>query len=129
LTSLKWPYIPEEPAYPDPLKRDDPKQLQLHQYEAIATSSTIRRVLEDNPQIQNIVRSIDKLRGREREDALERALGVTRPGQDVFLAGRGVLNTNEQSDEDIQALRQLAEAVEIAVRGNQHNGLGLDWGD
>jgi len=129
LTSLKWPYIPEEPAYPDPLKRDDPKQLQLHQYEAIATSSTIRRVLEDNPQIQNIVRSIDKLRGREREDALERALGVTRPGQDVFLPGRGVLNTNEQSDEDIQALRQLAEAVEIAVRGNQHNGLGLDWGD
>lgn len=129
MTSLKWPYIPEEPAYPDPLKRDDPKQLQLHQYEAIATSSTIRRVLEDNPQIQNIVRSIDKLRGREREDALERALGVTRPGQDVFLAGRGVLNTNEQSDEDIQALRQLAEAVEIAVRGNQHNGLGLDWGD
>lgn len=129
MTSLKWPYIPEEPAYPDPLKRDDPKQLQLHQYEAIATSSTIRRVLEDNPQIQDIVRSIDKLRGREREDALERALGVTRPGQDVFLAGRGVLNTNEQSDEDIQALRQLAEAVEIAVRGSQHNGLGLDWGD
>src|SRR6266550_9202479 len=23
LTSLKWPYAPEEAAYPDPLKRDD----------------------------------------------------------------------------------------------------------
>jgi hypothetical protein len=37
LTALKWPYIPEESAYPDPLKRDDPKTLQLHQYEAIGT--------------------------------------------------------------------------------------------
>ena len=35
LTSLNWPYIPEESAYPDPLKRNDPKPLQLHQYEAI----------------------------------------------------------------------------------------------
>lgn len=38
LTALKWPYIPEESAYPDPLKRDDPKALQLHQYEAIGLS-------------------------------------------------------------------------------------------
>jgi hypothetical protein len=37
LTALKWPYIPDESAYPDPLKRDDPKTLQLHQYEAICT--------------------------------------------------------------------------------------------
>jgi hypothetical protein len=35
LTSLKWPYVPEESAYPDPLKRDDPKPLQLRHYEAI----------------------------------------------------------------------------------------------
>ena len=35
LASLKWPYVPEESAYPDPLKRDDPKPLQLPQYEAI----------------------------------------------------------------------------------------------
>lgn len=37
LTSLKWPYVPEESAYPDPLKRDDPKPLQLTQYEAIGS--------------------------------------------------------------------------------------------
>jgi hypothetical protein len=37
LTSLKWPYVPEESAYPDPLKRDDPKPLQLAQYEAIGS--------------------------------------------------------------------------------------------
>jgi hypothetical protein len=35
LTSLKWPYLPEESAYPDPLKRDDPKALRTAQYEAI----------------------------------------------------------------------------------------------
>lgn len=37
LTSLKWPYVPEESAFPDPLKRDDPKPLQLPQYEAIGS--------------------------------------------------------------------------------------------
>ncbi len=37
LTSLKWPYFPEESAYPDPLKRDDPKPLQTVQYEAIGS--------------------------------------------------------------------------------------------
>ncbi|KAK7471012.1 hypothetical protein VKT23_002427 [Stygiomarasmius scandens] len=35
LTSLKWPYVPEESAYPDPLERDDPKPLQPRHYEAI----------------------------------------------------------------------------------------------
>lgn len=37
LTSLKWPYLPEESAYPDPLKRNDPKPLQTAQYEAIGS--------------------------------------------------------------------------------------------
>ena len=35
LTSLKWPYVPEDSAFPDPLKRDDPKPLQLRHYEAM----------------------------------------------------------------------------------------------
>ena len=39
LTSLKWPYVPDESAFPDPLKKNDPKTLQLSQYEAIGTSS------------------------------------------------------------------------------------------
>lgn len=39
LTELNWPYVPEESAYPDPLKRDDPKTLQTHQYEAIGSTS------------------------------------------------------------------------------------------
>ncbi len=40
LASLKWPYVPEESAYPDPLKRDDPKPLQVPQYEAIGALKT-----------------------------------------------------------------------------------------
>lgn len=42
LTSLKWPYVPDSSSYPDPLTRDDPKLLQLHQYEAIGTSPRLR---------------------------------------------------------------------------------------
>lgn len=39
LASLRWPYVPDESAYPDPLKRDDPKPLQLPQYEAIGRNN------------------------------------------------------------------------------------------
>ncbi|KZT71685.1 hypothetical protein DAEQUDRAFT_665388 [Daedalea quercina L-15889] len=119
LTSLKWPYVPEESAYPDPLKRDDPKPLQLHQYEAIATSSTIRRTLAAHPQLPALLRQIDALRGPAREAALEHALGVS--VDEGARAGR--------SEEDQKALRELAEAVEAAVRGGQEGMLGLDWGD
>lgn len=38
LVSLKWPYVPEESAFPDPLQRDDPKPLQTRQYESIGIS-------------------------------------------------------------------------------------------
>ncbi|OBZ70755.1 hypothetical protein A0H81_09283 [Grifola frondosa] len=55
LASLKWPYIPEESAYPDPLKRDDPKPLQLHQYEVMASSTAIRRTLASHPQLPELL--------------------------------------------------------------------------
>lgn len=32
-------------------------------------------------------------------------------------------------EDDVKALRQLAEAVESAVRGGKEGTLGLDWGD
>ncbi|KAI8993958.1 hypothetical protein BD414DRAFT_268475 [Trametes punicea] len=121
LASLKWPYVPEESAFPDPLKRDDPKPLQLHQYEAIATSPAIRRVLATNPRLREILRDIDRLRGEERELALHEALGVGESRGKIFL-GR-------ESEEDQNALRELAEAVEAAVRGGKQDVLGLDWGD
>ena len=47
LTSLKWPYVPEESAYPDPLKRDDPKVVQLSQYEAIGNSPLFVQIVTD----------------------------------------------------------------------------------
>ncbi|KAF5385853.1 hypothetical protein D9615_002680 [Tricholomella constricta] len=120
LTSLKWPYIPDESAYPDPLKRDDPKTIQLHQYEAIATSPAIRKTLAAHPNLKKLLTSIDSLRGSDRERALQYALGVAAP--DIKdLAGPAELS------DDTLALRELAEAIEVVVRGGQEGGLGLDW--
>ncbi|KAF9227092.1 hypothetical protein BS17DRAFT_861059 [Gyrodon lividus] len=123
LTSLNWPYVPEESAYPDPLKRDDPKPLQLPQYEAIATSPAIRNALKSNPRLIELLTNIDKLRGVEREEALQRALGV-----DGRQLKNDVLRPRDL-DEDTRALRTLAEAVEAAVRGGKEGALGLDWDD
>ncbi|KAJ7049921.1 hypothetical protein C8F01DRAFT_721274, partial [Mycena amicta] len=123
LTSLKWPYVPDQSSYPDPLKRDDPKHLQTHQYEAIATSSAIRQVLAAHPSLPGLLTQIDQLRGHEREDALQRALGVGAAGISVSNANRGGGGLGD----DVLALRALAEAVEGAVRGGQDGVLGLDW--
>ncbi|PFH46189.1 hypothetical protein AMATHDRAFT_156059 [Amanita thiersii Skay4041] len=122
LTSLKWPYAPEESAYPDPLKRDDPKALQLPQYEAIATSPSIRAFLASHPNLPALLTSIDKLKGVERERALSKALGVTASDMS-FQAQPSVLS------EDVLALREFAEVVEAAVRGDNTSALGLNWGD
>ncbi|EIN11241.1 hypothetical protein PUNSTDRAFT_63454 [Punctularia strigosozonata HHB-11173 SS5] len=124
LTSLKWPYVPEETAFPDPLKRDDPKPLTLPQYEAIATSPAVRKALAAHPRLNQLLTSIDALRGRDREAELERALGVSPAGED------GRHNpTIAYEDGDTIALRELAEAIEAAVRGDKRDTLGLDWGD
>jgi len=125
LTSLRWPYVPEESAYPDPLKRDDPKPLQLSEYEAIATSSAIRQVLGSHPSLCGLLTSIDTLRGPDREDALQRALGVNVEQ----LRDPSGTKVSPEFDEDVIALRKLAEAVETAVRGGKEGVLGLDWGE
>lgn len=138
LTTLKWPYVPDTSAYPDPLTRDDPKPLQLHQYEAlgrygdnldcknadrgalVATSETIRTITRSNPRLRDVLRSINALRGAEREEALQRALGV-----DSRLLKND--DTGKLLDEDTKVFREFAEAVEVAVRGGKEDVLGLDW--
>ncbi|KAJ8072587.1 hypothetical protein PM082_016146 [Marasmius tenuissimus] len=122
LSSLRWPYVPEEPAYPDPLTRDDPKPLQIRHYEAIATSEAVRKILEENPNLPGLLRSIDGLKGADRESALQQALGVQVPSI-------GDNTTKKEVDEDVLALRAFAEAIETAVRGERAGALGLDWGD
>ncbi|KXN90869.1 hypothetical protein AN958_03523 [Leucoagaricus sp. SymC.cos] len=120
LTSLKWPYVPEESAFPDPLKRDDPKDLQLRQYEAIATSPKIREILSKHENFSVLLTTIDKLRGNAREEALQKALGVTPPDIDDWRKPK-------EFSEDMLALRELAEAVETAIRGGNDTALGLNW--
>ncbi|EJD02681.1 uncharacterized protein FOMMEDRAFT_146559 [Fomitiporia mediterranea MF3/22] len=161
LSSLKWPYIPDTSSYPDPLERDDPKPLSLAQYEAIARSPAIRRTLSAHQSLPTLLQKLDALRGPPRERALERVLGVA-PGQASFSLslpansssmpayptspasmtnrregeGEAGIETNE---DDMRALRELAQAVEAAVRSvPSANGdfqsttstsslLGLDW--
>ncbi|THH07146.1 hypothetical protein EW145_g3588 [Phellinidium pouzarii] len=157
LSSLKWPYVPDTSSYPDPLTRDDPKPLNLTQYQAIASSPAVRRALASHARLPTLLRSIDQLRGPDREAALERVLGVTPAQSSGFSlaglsasaqadlhpatrfardgssggSGRGVGSiVGEEADaEDMRALRSLAEAVEAAVRGTSErdNPLGLDW--
>ena len=65
--------------------------------------------------------SIDQLRGPERERAIQRALGIT--AEDIQAQARG----HAELGEDVIALRELAEAVEAAVREGKEGVLGLDW--
>jgi len=129
LTSLKWPFVPEETAYPDPLKRDDPKPLQTAQHEAIATSPAVRAALEANPKLKEVLRTIDGLEGSAREEALQASLGISR--SDVRWddgsrsSGKGGEIVSE--GEVREAMRGLAEAIEAAVRGSREGILGLDW--
>ena len=89
----------------------------------LATSPAVRKALAAHPRLPELLRSIDRLRGEEREDALQRALGVSETSASA-RAGATV-----QSEEDMKALRELAEAIEAAVRGGKQDTLGLDWGD
>lgn len=85
-----------------------------------ATSPAIRKTLAAHPDLMVMLTSIDSLRGNDRELALQRALGVAVPDIKDLSAPK------ELSD-DVLALRELAEAIEYAVRGGQEGALGLDW--
>ncbi|KAG8968137.1 hypothetical protein FRC03_008490 [Tulasnella sp. 419] len=127
LTSLKWPYIPEAPSYPDPLERDQPKPLRLYQYETIASSPKIRSILNNSAKVRNALQHIDTLEGDSREQMLERILGVADTGQHGLTTISSVIQ-----EEDFKALQQLAEAVEEAVKGGQPGteiDAGLTWAD
>ena len=88
-----------------------------------ATSPTIRTLLA-TPRLRTLLTSIDAFRGPEREEALQRALGV-----DSRLLKNHDTGTRTAAslDEDTRTFRALAEAVEEAVRGNREDVLGLDW--
>jgi len=140
LTTVKWPYVPEPPSYPDPLARNDPKSLSLAQYEAIATSPAIRHSLSENANLRRILRALDSLRGPSREETLQRVLGVSRNAQGIAAAKRNMYipsasSAQEEADEvefigeeEMVALKALAEAIEHAVHAPAEAGsLGLEW--
>lgn len=92
----------------------------------VATSPAIRAALASNPKLPLLLTSLDKLRGEAREEALQRALGVSDSNHRQYHVDNALAGTTE---EEMQSLRRLAEAVEAAVRGDKGDVLGLDWGD
>ncbi|KAJ3996898.1 hypothetical protein F5050DRAFT_1756199 [Lentinula boryana] len=134
LTSLKWPYIAdEEPIYPDPLERNDPKPLRMRHYEAIATSQEVRRALfipsvvpgqpdQPNVTLRTLLLSIDKQSGFEREQAIQHALGAEDRRSNVNYTQGDPITIGPSL-----ALCTLAEAIKVAVEGKADaNGL-IDW--
>jgi hypothetical protein len=88
----------------------------------IATSPAIRKILAEHKNLPGLLTSIDKLRGRDREEALQQALGVTAPEIDDQFR-------RPELREDVLALRELAEGIEASVRKDKETALGLNWGD
>lgn len=87
---------------------------------SLATFPAIRNAFANHPQLPTLLTSIDKLKGSDRENALQRALGVNVEQLKSSLIP-------PESQDDVLALRELAEAVEGAVRSGQNGVLGLDW--
>ena len=90
----------------------------------------MRAALEGHPGLKELLRSIDRLRGPAREEALQATLGVCRAQGDAEDAEQ-IYRLGEMriGEEERRAMRDLAEATEAAVRGSQEAILGLDWGD
>ena len=71
---------------------------------------------------QKSSRTFDKLRGHERDEALQRALGITATEIDDQLRPPNL-------SDSILAMWELAEAIEAAVRGGDQSVLGLNFGE
>lgn len=81
-----------------------------------ATSQEIRHILASGPNLPTLLRKVDKLRGKEREETLEALLEVSLRHPDISVAPG-----------DADALKNLAAAIERCVRGVKPDTLGLDW--
>lgn len=83
----------------------------------------MREALSGHPNLKPLLRSIDSLRGTEREAAIRRALGVS---QEEHQGVSGI-NRLGIGEEDVEAVRQLSSAIEATIRGERPNTLGLDF--
>ena len=94
-----------------------------------ATSPAVRAALTTHPRLKEVLRTIDGLRGTEREEALQLALGLSR--RDVGSGREREIDSEiEESgigEGERHGMRGLAEAIEAAVRASRDGLLGLDW--
>ena len=82
----------------------------------------MRKALSEHPNLKPLLRTIDSLRGTEREAALQHALGVSQEGHQRASG----INRFGIDKEDVEAVRQLSSAIEVAIRGERPSTLGLD---
>ena len=92
----------------------------------------MRRVIVENPNVPNLLRSVDNLYGPLRQQALEEMLGVgtsgeqrhgTRPQHHDALSR---IRQEGDPESNMKALRQLSEAIEKAI-GVGDAERGLAW--
>jgi hypothetical protein len=101
---------------------------------SLATSPDVRRAIAENPNVPDLLRSVDKLYGPLRQQALEEMLGVgtsaeqrhgTRPQTHDTLAR---IRQEGDAESNMRTLRQLSEAIEKAI-GVGDAQRGLAWED
>ncbi|GAA6026017.1 hypothetical protein JCM11491_005338 [Sporobolomyces phaffii] len=77
LKDLHWPAEPSALAYDDPLARDDVKPLRPFEYEAVATSASVRAALSTRPALRACLERLARVEPRHaRERALRVVLGL-----------------------------------------------------
>lgn len=115
-----------------------------------ATSAAIRKALSQNPNLRRILQALDSLRGAQREETLQRVLGVSRNAQCIAAAPRNMYIPSASSaregtdgepdhlefigEEEMLGIKALAEAIQSAVRPQvdckpEAESLGLEWED
>ena len=83
----------------------------------IAISARICKILAAHENLPALLTSIEELRGAGRDEALQRALGLTEINDQT---------RPEELGEDVLVLRELAEAIGAAVGGENSSALGLN---
>jgi len=100
LADLSWPSEPDPALFCDPLARDDIKPLRRFQFEAIATSPSIRSQLESQPDLIKILKTIKS------ESHLRSILNL--PDSDSQL----------YSERDRQIFRKFADVAQSVLHGD-----------
>ncbi|WRT67632.1 uncharacterized protein IL334_004604 [Kwoniella shivajii] len=128
LTSLLWPPEPDPSIFTDPLKKEDPKPLRREELLRIATSPSLR-VLLNQPSLPPILQALDSLPSHNRHTTLSRLLGLdtkslsnTDGSSKSFITGR---DSPPPLEDLLSTLSGSKEDQHVVVEGE--NGWWLNY--